>query len=433
MSMAKPKPREVAEKRDRAAHQKSAEPVDHWAFLDEFEAPMWADLNLEAATSCYKDNDDDWFHVSHPFHQCSSKKLISALTHAGGAKAHVGLGLKGESSPNLPPSVSKSRGKDYQNKNWSRGNLGIITNKQHPINNLNDKSLWANSGSSQKLKLKPSGDNRNETVASKATSVCKSSLTEITSLGSLNPNSNTEVSKATTSSSAITYESNERQQLKFSEVSNHIFGRTSGLLSSIKFTERKSIVPRQALRVESIGGRQSRGSKSSGKSSVGSSSHPYCDDGNAIHGPMLKNRDPTPESRNVNRMPLNKSKKSKIKSLDTRRGGKTVTKSAHKETAKSKVAQVVNSKVTRLHRGNELLGAVTNTNCKTEAKRHTNLVNGKENLKSCWTFAGGGDQKVKKPNATSKSDKPGFLGPKVKNCNRDEKKSSTTMNRIPFR
>lgn len=431
LSMTKAKQSEVAEKRD------------HWSFLDEIEAPMWADLNLEA-TSCYKDNDDDWFHVNHPFHQCSSRKLILALSHAGEAKAYVGLGIKGSSSPNLPPSVSKSRGKDFKSKDWNQGNFGIIASDQHPIRNLSGKSSSANSGSGQKLQLKLSDDNRKQSGTSKATSTCKSSLTESTTLSCSIPTTNAGVSKTTRSSSTITYESSERQQLKFSEVSNQAFGQTSGLLSALKITQRKSCVTRQALRVESVGGRQSRGRQtSSGKSSVDSSSQPYCDDGNAIGGPMLKSKDATPESRNVSRVPfanrdkvvlLAKSKKSKPESLATRCGSKTFTiKSAHEEAAKSKVAQVVNSKVTRLRRGNESLAAVTNTNCKINAKRYNMLGKGKENA-NIRIPAGGQVQKVKKPKPPSKIEKPGLIGPKVKICNQDEKKSSTGVTRnIHFR
>lgn len=454
------KDREVAEKRHRTAHRKTVEPVDHWAFLDEIEAPMWADLNLEA-TSSHKDDDNDWFRISHPFHRCSSRELRSALSHAGEAKAHLGLGIKGSSSPKLPPSVSRSRGKDYKSKDWNNGNFGIISSKQHPIKNLSGQSSLANSASDQKLKpkrsngngketgrSKASDDNRKETDTSKATSVCESSLTESTRLNTSKPTTNFGESKTTSNSSTITCESSDGQHLKFCEVSNQAFGQTSGLLSALKVTLRKSCVTRQALRAESVGGRQSRGRKSSsGKSSVGSSSYPDCYAGNAIGGPSSKSKDATPHSIEVNRMSfanmdkvklLTTSKKLNAESLATRCGSKTVTtKSSHEETAKSKVLQVVNSKVMRPRRENESLAAVTNKSCKTEARRYNGLRNGKENAKIRTPFEVGGVvqiRKVKKPNAPPKIDKRGLTAPKVKICSRDEKKSLNNVTRnIHFR
>nr|GMD49081.1 Hyphal wall protein [Ipomoea batatas] len=41
-----------------------SEPVDHWEFLDEIDAPMWVDLSVESK-SMYADKDDEWFHTSH--------------------------------------------------------------------------------------------------------------------------------------------------------------------------------------------------------------------------------------------------------------------------------------------------------------------------------------------------------------------------------
>ncbi|KAI8027903.1 hypothetical protein LOK49_LG02G03984 [Camellia lanceoleosa] len=92
---------EIAENKDTvvAPPRKSVvEPVDQWAFLDEIEAPMWVDLDLEA-TSGYKDNDDNWFKISHLSHQSSSRQLISAFSRVGKGNTNK------TSSPRLPRSV----------------------------------------------------------------------------------------------------------------------------------------------------------------------------------------------------------------------------------------------------------------------------------------------------------------------------------------
>ncbi|KAK4484366.1 hypothetical protein RD792_006943 [Penstemon davidsonii] len=89
---------------------------------DEIEAPMWADLTLEF-DSTYEDKDDEyWFHISHPIHQCSAKQLKS---------------LEGPSSPKLPPSVSKSRGKDYKTKMMQAPPVacGLTLNKFKTLSN----------------------------------------------------------------------------------------------------------------------------------------------------------------------------------------------------------------------------------------------------------------------------------------------------------
>ncbi|KAI8024901.1 hypothetical protein LOK49_LG02G03962 [Camellia lanceoleosa] len=129
---------EIAENRDTvvAPPRKSVvEPVDQWAFLDEIEAPMWVDLNLEA-TSGYEDNDDNWFKISHLSHQSSSRQLISAFSRVGEGNTNK------TSSPKLPRSVSKNNGI----KDWGQSNCsGVASNKHHPIKNLISKSSRLNS------------------------------------------------------------------------------------------------------------------------------------------------------------------------------------------------------------------------------------------------------------------------------------------------
>ncbi|KAI8027447.1 hypothetical protein LOK49_LG02G03958 [Camellia lanceoleosa] len=110
---------EIAENRDTvvAPPRKSVvEPVDQWAFLDEIEAPMWVDLNLEA-TFGYEDKS----------HQNSSRQLISAFSRVGEGNTNK------TSSPKLPRSVSKNNGI----KDWGQSNCsGVASNKHHPIKNL---------------------------------------------------------------------------------------------------------------------------------------------------------------------------------------------------------------------------------------------------------------------------------------------------------
>ncbi|CAL5392115.1 unnamed protein product [Camellia sinensis] len=165
----------------------------------------------------------------------------------------------------------------------------------------------------------------------------------------------------------ITSESGEQQHRKLLNVSSQTFSHTSGLLSSLKVvTLRKSCVTRQALRVEIVGGRQLEGRKSSsGKSSVGSSSHPSYDFKNTTLRASL-NKVVTPDNnRNSMRAPQencdkvrksNMSKESIAKTWDLNFksgcGSKTnaVAKSTHLETVKSKVNKVVHSKATGLQR-----------------------------------------------------------------------------------
>lgn len=99
--------------------------IDHWAFLEQFEAPMWADLIFEANSGYENITDDDWFNESHPFHQLSARELKSKFAHSG---------EEAVTSPALPSSVSKSRGKHYINKNWGKGvNLNVLLDKQQGL------------------------------------------------------------------------------------------------------------------------------------------------------------------------------------------------------------------------------------------------------------------------------------------------------------
>ncbi|GMP52821.1 hypothetical protein CsSME_00018503 [Camellia sinensis var. sinensis] len=444
LSMGKEDP-EIAENRDAvvAPPRKSVvEPVDHWAFLDEIEAPMWVDLDLEAASG-YKDNDDNWFKISHLFHQSSSRQLTSAFSRVGEGNANK------TSTPKLPHSVSRSRGKSYRIKDWGQSNCcGIASNKHHPIKNLISKSSRLNSN--EKIKPKPSSGNRKGNARSKVNSVC-SYPKPSSNFGDSKTGSSPAAIKEVESKSAstITSESGEQQHQNLLDVSSQTISHTSGLLSSLKVvTLRKSCVTRQALRVEIVGGRQLEGRKSSsGKSSVGSSSHPGYDVKNTTLRASL-NKDITPDNnRNAMKAPQancdkvkrsNMSKESTAKTRDltfkSGCGSKTIAaaKSAHLETAKSKVNKVVHSKAMRLHRVNaqDSVTGATKANDKVGVNMYNRLGNGKENVTSqrSNTGAGGTFQQVQKVT------KQKSIVPKGKISGRSEGKSLTNViQKVHFR
>ncbi|CAL5377983.1 unnamed protein product [Camellia sinensis] len=163
-----------------------------------------------------------------------------------------------------------------------------------------------------------------------------------------------------------------------------------------------------------VGGRKLEGRKSSsGKSGVGSSSHPGYNVKNTTLRASL-NKDVTPDNnQNAMRAPqancdkVRKSNMSKESTAKTRDltfksgcGSKIIAaaKSAHLETAKSKANKVVHSKATRLHRVNaqDSVTGATKANDKVGVNKYNRLGNGKENVTSQRpnTGAGGTVQQV---------------------------------------
>ncbi|XP_020206702.1 uncharacterized protein LOC109791764 [Cajanus cajan] len=104
--------------------------IDHWAFLEHIEAPMWVDLILEAKSGGVDTGDDDWFNTSHPFHQMSARELKSKFSQTGEEMLTSGVDLQGVNSPELPSSVSRSRGKHYNSKKWEGVDLNNLLDKQ---------------------------------------------------------------------------------------------------------------------------------------------------------------------------------------------------------------------------------------------------------------------------------------------------------------
>lgn len=290
--------------------KKHNEQFNHWAFLDQIEAPMWMDLTLECK-SAYKDMDDEWFHISHPFHQASSRELKSAFSHAGESSINLELGMQGSSSPKLPPSVSRSRGKDFRSRQWSQGDQSLTLDKKYPVKNLskggleadkiieyktNHKKLTFAALDSDSACQRPALGSRDKKISSNSSAVYSDKTRSISScITSVNGEQYYKQELCVSDSSSTT--TSEACAQKSFEVSGPVLGQATGLLSSLRVSLRKSCVTRQASRMEVNVCRQSEGRKSSSsKSSVGSSSMPYKE----REGETEKeNKEKTPDSRNV--------------------------------------------------------------------------------------------------------------------------------------
>ena len=109
------------------------------------------------------------------FHQCSSRQLKSVFSRSAEDGVTLELDLIGASSPTLPQSVSRSRGKDYWSKKMKRNIHDVSLNKIQPMKVLNGKSSGLKSGSGEGIKPKLSF------ISLKGTSSSKTSLvSEIT-------------------------------------------------------------------------------------------------------------------------------------------------------------------------------------------------------------------------------------------------------------
>ncbi|XP_026448299.1 uncharacterized protein LOC113348669 [Papaver somniferum] len=303
----------------RKKSQRKSVDVDHWGFLEEIDAPMWVDLKLESK-SMYQDIDDAWFQTTHPFHQCSSHKLMAEFSALQEEQVTSNADLLGSASaPELPPSVSKSRGKNYKSKEWKGNDQAKVGDKQHPIKVLNRKIKRVVPGVSHDVKAKASFPNSRHTSSLKTISKpgslqtksssgytkCTSSLkttavSESSSNGSKKPNIiqtktsfGVSESKPTVKACSVGETSSDSMQARNSSSSSssstgtmvqscqsqpysdvrptELFGRNSDFFSDVKISLRRSIVTRQASRVEVRDGREIQSSSSS-KSSVESPS-----------------------------------------------------------------------------------------------------------------------------------------------------------------
>lgn len=277
--------------------RKSIAPVDHWAFLEEIEAPMWVDLTLELKIG-NQDIDDSWFHISHPFHQRSSRQLMSAKPD------HP---LQGCSSPKIPSSVSRSRGKHYKTRKWeieSRQNVPSNDERHYPGKNLGCKTPREGKGSGDRTKPKPNYEN------TKISFPLENGTDDLKDCSSSTKVKAGESNSTSTITSEIGQQNQGPRNQTVYERSHRKFGQTNGLLSDLRISVRKSIATRLPLRVEINGGKQSDGCRSpSRKSSVGSSSNPSYEVKDKRVNAVEK-RDGTPDSRTVLR--LSKVAKNKV-------------------------------------------------------------------------------------------------------------------------
>ncbi|KAK7342517.1 hypothetical protein VNO80_25472 [Phaseolus coccineus] len=114
--------------------------IDQWAFLEHIEAPMWVDLAVEAVSGGVG-----------TFHQMSARELKSKFSQGEEILA-PGIDLQGVNSPELPSSVSRSRGKHYNNKKWEGIDLNTLLDKQTGRSGLQQCSSF---GQEVKPRLKP--------------------------------------------------------------------------------------------------------------------------------------------------------------------------------------------------------------------------------------------------------------------------------------
>ncbi|KAJ8629088.1 hypothetical protein MRB53_022411 [Persea americana] len=271
------------------SQRRSVEPDDHWAFLEEIEAPMWVDLTLEAQ-SMDKDIEDAWFQTSHPFHQSSSHELISmfSLSSEGKMKSpdfHCPY-------PKLPSSVLRSRGKHYRSRKWKRGDHEVISlDKQHPIRILGGKkspvsgsdaphgnSTTSTLTSKSSTKVTTNSGDQTSSMDSKErrTAECHSGST-ITSKSSIRPKTSSRDPK-TTSNYNVDMADESDWHPTIPETSRRTFGEINLFLSVMRISLTKSCVTRHASRVEVKDGALLTDRKSSlSKSSIGSSDSPGCD------------------------------------------------------------------------------------------------------------------------------------------------------------
>ncbi|XP_050370133.1 uncharacterized protein LOC126788202 isoform X2 [Argentina anserina] len=371
---------------------------------------MWVDLTSEV-NSNKQDRDDVWFYTSHLFHQCSSRELKIAFSHSGEEGTGLNFDLLGQSSPKLPSSVSRSRGKHYVSKKWRGDSQAILIDKRHPVNALSGTSSCVTSESGNNVKTKPSYALLRGTSRSKTSWVCNSSSTgnglpscsqPISFCGDSTSALNSMVKKAdeSTTASTITQESDQQQQQNMGKSSNPL-SQARERLSFIKTSMRKSFVTRKTSRVEINGDRrQSRGcNSSSGKSSVGSSSNP-CYDVKSSTSTSMQYKERTPDSRNMTRISIaaknkvkfskaSKSSSNKIEQgTSSYRTGPNTGKSTNQQAAKPKVqVQTLRRKPLGPVRVNENKATAT---VKSKEKpvvgvSYSLAASGMENMKGCAT------------------------------------------------
>ncbi|CAM8879738.1 unnamed protein product [Rhodiola kirilowii] len=295
--------------------------ADHWASLEDFEAPMWVDLVLEAKAS-NKELDDEWFHRSHKFHQLPSRKLKEAFKHVdSGGK----LEIDNEGSSSLkkglkiPSSVSKSRGKCYVNHKsavdfWlslsGKECLNGDANREASEVQCGNDTLHRSAHGDSKPNLYIDQENGNGSGAGFKLGYTSTVPDTIDSSSSNHLELNTGASDP---KSSITSENSQMVGPEVAVAFKNIIGRRSQLLSVMKQSLRKSRAIRMATRGQITDVRQTNGLRSSsGKSSVASCSiHSHDTQNINVAGTQRGSR--TPESKNVERLSQESKTRDKVK------------------------------------------------------------------------------------------------------------------------
>ncbi|KAG8637106.1 uncharacterized protein LOC110601226 isoform X2 [Manihot esculenta] len=378
------------------------------------------------------------------FHQCSSQQLKALFTHSGEGSMSSDIDLKGPSSPKLPSSVSRSRGKHYASNKCGGNGRNLSLNKQHPVKVLNGNSSRVNSGSGKEIKPKISFINSKRISRSKRSFVLEKDLTQnvkendlkgAANHGTSECSPNSVVDKAGEStSSTITSESGLKPQQRNLEVSSQAFGYSSGLLSAIRISLRKSCVTRQASRGDfnNNNGRQSRGH------STGSSSNPHFDFKSSTVA-LVQHREWTPDSRNaagMTRATKNKDHNVSKDRINNVRREKSFSKIAHQEVEKSKVQNksLGGKALQQRVNGQGSLAGAAKARQKVMVGRHDRLMGGgNENaigrVPLSPKFSANGviarGQKEAKQNVPLKTDRTRLVGPKEKNSSLNRGKHPT--------
>lgn len=200
-------------------------------------------------------------------HQSSSHDLKIAFSQLFEEGKALDFELLVSSSPILPDSVSRSRGRDFDNNKWKGSCQGFAMDK-HIVGEKISSEL------ATKLKTKSSfTDSKGPSSGSYAGRLTENAMPNVLASGS---SSGGKEPVDTRSSSTTITGIDHRPQQKHMEVTSQPLGNSSRLLSDMRRSLRKSCVTRQASRLE-VNNRQRQSSghnSSSSNSSMCSSLKP---------------------------------------------------------------------------------------------------------------------------------------------------------------
>ncbi|XP_023538205.1 uncharacterized protein LOC111799046 isoform X1 [Cucurbita pepo subsp. pepo] len=248
---------------------------DHWAFLEEIEAPMWVDLTLEGKSknqnicSYFDCSDDKWFYTYHPVHQTSSHDLKSEFSRLFEEAKALDFELLVYTIPKILTSVSRSRGRDFDN-NKSKGiGQDFAMDKQVIVEELSSGSA----ATKWKPRPKPSFTDSKRILSSDpslvsvATCLTGNAMLNVSATGSSPGGKEPADSRIGIS---------HRQPHKPMLATSQTLGHSSRLLSDMRCLRKSCVISQQASRLEDNSRqRQSSGHHSSlNNSSVCSSLNP---------------------------------------------------------------------------------------------------------------------------------------------------------------